>query len=380
MLVGMSNQISFSRRFKVASFIVIGILIVILSGCGAPKATETVDGFLSSFQSGDFEKASTFVEGGLESIESTPGNEEFGDEMLNIIAEKFKFKKPVEISADEKKAEVEVEITSIDVGVAMTATISEVMPMAFASAFSEQTEESEKAMEELMEKTAKKHLSDENAAMTTQTVKLNLTLDKEGNYKIIPDENLEKVILPNLDSVENIFGGSEESDETETAQSDKTVEEILVIAENQNYDVNPIKVTVEEVVLKKASNVPEDEQSSISYWAEKEVGDTFNYFYIKYNAENTSEEDYSFSGVNKVVLFAEGKQEVLDGSLDFIDYDEDQNGEYYGKVTKEGEVGFVFDTDPDKIEKIRLVIGHSMNSDTYDGGTDDQTVEFEIKK
>lgn len=39
---------------------------------------------------------------------------------------------------------------------------------------------------------------------------------------------------------------------------------------------------------------------------------------------------------------------MLEKSLDFIDDDEDQDGAYYGKVNKDGKVGFVIDTDPSK--------------------------------
>jgi hypothetical protein len=60
-------------------------------------------------------------------------------------------------------------------------------------------------------------------------------------------------------------------------------------------------------------------------------------------------------------LFADGKQEKIDlfnGGEDFIDYDEGEDGGYYGKVSKEGEIGVVINTDPSKVDKVRLVIGH----------------------
>lgn len=61
--------------------------------------------------------------------------------------------------------------------------------------------------------------------------------------------------------------------------------------------------------------------------------------------------------------------------VDFIDNDEDQDGEYYGKVKKQGEVGLVIKTDPSKVDKIRLVIGQSMDSETNDMGTEEQKVD-----
>ena len=58
--------------------------------------------------------------------------------------------KPVEVSVSGDKAVVKAKITSVDFGAVMTSTMAEVMPLAFASAFEEQTPESEKAFEDLI--------------------------------------------------------------------------------------------------------------------------------------------------------------------------------------------------------------------------------------
>lgn len=183
--------------------------------------------------------------------------------MLEAIAKNYKFEKPVEISTSGDKAEVEVKVTSVDVGVAMTSTISEAMPIAFASAFNEQTPEAEKAFENLMIKTATKHLTSKDATMATRTVKLNLEKNKDGEYKIVSDENLEEAILANSDSVEQMFGGgSGESvgeEVTEEPQPEQESKVVLSVAKYQKYDVNPINMNVEEVSIKKTTNVTEDE-------------------------------------------------------------------------------------------------------------------------
>ena len=360
-----------------------GMSLGILAGCGAEKPTDTVDGFLTSIQKGDFEKAGTYVEGGTDSLktdEDSTADEEFTISIIEEISKNYKFGKPVEVSVSGDKAVVEAEITSVDFGGVMTSTMAEVMPIAFASAFEEQTPESEKAFEDLMEKTTLKHLKSEDVTMATRTVKLNLEKNEDGVYKIVNDDSLTESIFANLSQLEDMFGEGDDEEVAEEPQLEKTSEVVSIIAKDQKYDVNPINVNVQEVSFKKASNVSEEEQGHISYLAEKEVGSEFNYLYVSYNAENTSDEDYEFSGISQVVLFANGKQEVLERSLDFIDYDEDHDGAYYGKVNKDGEVGFVIDADPSQIEKVRLVIGDSMKSDTYDGGTDEQIVEFDLSQ
>ena len=375
------------KKRIVTGIMVTGVSLGILAGCGAEKPTDTVDGFLTSIQKGDFEKAGTYVEGGTDSLKTdvdSTADEEFTISMIEEISKNYKFEKPVEVSVSGDKAVVEAKITSVDFGDAMTSTMAEVMPLAFANAFEEQTPESEKAFEDLMEKTTLKHLKSEDVTMATRKVKLNLEKNKDGVYKIVNDDSFTESIFANLSQLEDLFGegddGAVSEEVAEEPQSEKTIEVVSVIAKDQKYDVNPINVNVQEVSFKKASNVSEEEQGNISYRAEKEVGSEFNYLYVSYNAENTSDEDYNFSGISQVVLFANGKQEVLESSLDFIDYDEDQDGSYYGKVNKDGEVGFVINADPSKIEKVRLVIGGSMKTDTYDGGTDEQIVEFDLSQ
>ncbi|QDY45801.1 hypothetical protein FK545_11320 [Planococcus glaciei] len=89
-------------------------------------------------------------------------------------------------------------------------------------------------------------------------------------------------------------------------------------------------------------------------YTDEPIGEEFNYFYIKYNAENTSDQDVSFSGISEIVLFADGKQEKIDVAYDwkdFINSDEAQDPDYYGAISKVGEVGVVIKTDPSKVEK-----------------------------
>ncbi|AQU78440.1 hypothetical protein [Planococcus faecalis] len=116
-------------------------------------------------------------------------------------------------------------------------------------------------------------------------------------------------------------------------------------------------------------------------YTDEPIGAEFNYFYIKYTAENTSDQDVTFSGINEIVLFSEGKQEKIEVAYDwkdFIDYDEAQDSDYYGAVSKAGEVGVVIKTDPTKVEKVRVVVSESMSTETYEILSDAQNIEFEI--
>ncbi|MDF9760863.1 hypothetical protein OKW24_002636 [Peribacillus simplex] len=301
------------------------------------------------------------------------------EKMLTAIGKDYKFGKPEEVSSEGDKAKVKVEITSVDVGVATTAAIAEVMPVEFATAFDEDSEKADKAMEGLMESSVLKHIKSEDTPRVTRDVTLNLKKNKDGEYKIVSDDNFKEAVLANFDKVEDIFG--EDAEETEAAedQPEQKVEVIREIAKDKKYDANPIKFNIEEISLKKVSNVAVDEQERISSVTEKEVGDEFKYLYIKSHAENTSDEDYNFQNIQEVTVFADGKQETVDSlNYDFIDYDEGEDDEYYGKVNKESEVGVIFNTPVENIEKIRLLISPSNDAD-YENGTEPQIVEFELK-
>lgn len=370
-----------------------GLSLVLLAGCGAEKPDTAVEDFLNAIQENDYEKAGTFVEGGTESLTSAEEEEEQVDEeltmkMLENLSKEYKFEKPVEVSNDGDKAVVKAEITSIDMGSVMTSAMAEVMPLAFASAFEEQTPETEKAFEEMTEKTIMKYMSAEDAELATRSVEFNLEKDDEGNFKIKDDDNLTEALFANMSQLEELFNDQEasfeESEEAAADQPEQTSEVLSVVAENKTYTVEPVNVTLEEASFKKAMNVSEDQQSEInSMYTDVPVGPEFNYFYVKYNAENTVDQDVTFNGISEIVLFAEGKQEKIDVALewkDFIDYDEAQDGDYYGAVSKAGEVGVVIQTDPAKVEKVRIVISGAMATESYESLSEDQVIEFEIAK
>ncbi|MGG0456552.1 hypothetical protein [Bacillus mycoides] len=185
---------------------VIGLTVGVLAGCANPK--DTAEEFLTAIQKGDLEKARTFVESDKEFSKLNEKTDDAdGKAMLSAITKNFKFEKIEEVSKKDDKAEVKVKVTSVDLSIAVTKAMGEVMPMAFASAFSEDKEQSEKAIEKTMTSTIIKNLSDKEAAMATREVTLNLKKDKDGDYKIVADDNLQELLFANAKSLEKMFGG-----------------------------------------------------------------------------------------------------------------------------------------------------------------------------
>ncbi|WP_026593288.1 hypothetical protein [Bacillus sp. UNC437CL72CviS29] len=197
------------KMFKSLTFIMmIGVLMSMLTGCSNPD--DTVQEFLTAVKGGDFKKATTFVYESNDGYDFNNLNKEQdgidGKQIFSVIAKNYKFEKPEQVSKKDDTAKVKVKITSVDMAVATTKTIGEIMPMAFASAFSENKEQSQKTMEKMMTTTLVKNLSDKDAAMAIREVTLNLKKDKEGNYKIVSDENLQEALLANSKSIDKMFG------------------------------------------------------------------------------------------------------------------------------------------------------------------------------
>lgn len=185
---------------------VIGLTVGVLAGCANPK--DTAEEFLTAIQKGDLEKARTFVESDKEFSKLNEKTDDAdGKAMLSAITKSFKFEKLEEVSKKDDKAEVKVKVTSVDLSIAVTKAMGEVMPMAFASAFSEDKEQSEKTIEKTMTSTIIKNLADKEAAMATREVTLNLKKDKDGEYKIVADDNLQELLFANAKSLEKMFGG-----------------------------------------------------------------------------------------------------------------------------------------------------------------------------
>lgn len=367
------------------------VVLGALTGCGAENPSATVDDFLTAIQKNDLEKAGTFVKGGTESLttDQDATDEELAKTMLENISKNYDFEKLEEVSTNDDKAVVKAEITSLDMGSVMTSTMAEIMPLALASAFDENASDSDKVFEEMTEKIMIKYMTEEDAALATRTVEFNLEKDDEGEFKIVDDENLTEAVFANISQLEDMFSEEEseswtETEATEEEQPKQTFEVLKMVAENKKYETKPINVTLEEVSFKKAMNVSEDQQFDINnMYTDEPIDEEFNYFYIKYNAENTSDQDVSFSGISEIVLFADGKQEKIDVAYDwkdFINSDEAQDPDYYGAISKVGEVGVVIKTDPSKVEKVRVVLSESIATDSYETLSEAQSIEFEITK
>ncbi len=181
---------------KVLAIMMISIFLLV--GCGGEKPTAAVSNYLDSLKGLDFEKAGAYIQGEEKVIEVKPEEEVYLEPMM----QKLSYKEVKEVSQEEDKAVVSVKITSLNMSSIITKTFSELIPLAFASAFSE--DQSEEDMDKLAEQYLMDAISDENAPTVTTEVNINLQ-KQDGTWKIVPDDNFINALTGNLGKLEGMF-------------------------------------------------------------------------------------------------------------------------------------------------------------------------------
>lgn len=188
------------------------LLCFVLAGCGAAEPTDVVNNFMKAVQNDDWEKALTYIEPeSWETNLSDLGNEdeEFTKKIFSAISKSVEYKSVEEKSIDGDNATVTMNVTSIDFSAVATSTMSEVMPIAFGLAFSDDKAAADKQIKELTETTILKNLTAEDATLATRDVTINLKKSEDGDYLIVADENLIDVLLANANKLGSFFGDQE---------------------------------------------------------------------------------------------------------------------------------------------------------------------------
>ncbi|MGR9047398.1 hypothetical protein ACQ4XT_01935 [Halobacillus faecis] len=164
----------------------------------------------------------------------------------------------------------------------------------------------------------------------------------------------------------------------QTAESEAGKAELTKIKQvNETVDIAPLTITVQDIKVIEFSEVNDDFAEDLSFMADVEASklkEGFSYVQVQYTAENTSEDNVEWYDLMNVVT---DKGEQIDGQLkDFLIDDADMDSMFIGKVNKEYQDAFLLKhTD---INKVKLVFGESMNGDSYETITEEQTVEYTL--
>lgn len=183
----------YARRLSV---LVLIAFMFCITGCdlfAPPK--NTVESFMAAVEKGDLTSAAQYVvpNGNLQGT-IDKSNDPESEKMIKAIFTKVSHK-IVSTTKTGDKAQVTTSITSPDLLRITSTVMGQMMPLAFAAAFSEDS--SQDNMDQLVEQYMMNAITDPNAPMTTTEVVINLT-KQNGKWLIVADDNLVNAMAGNI--------------------------------------------------------------------------------------------------------------------------------------------------------------------------------------
>lgn len=144
---------------------------------------------------------------------------------------------------------------------------------------------------------------------------------------------------------------------------------------NETVDISPMKITVQDIKVLEMTDVDPEFAESLTWQADTDlnkVKDGFSYVQVRYQAENTTESNIEWYDLMNVIT---DQGEQIDAQMkDFLVDDADMDSEFIGKVKKDFVDGFILKTAD--VKSIKLIFGSTMNADSYEDITPEQTVEY----
>lgn len=134
-----------------------------------------------------------------------------------------------------------------------------------------------------------------------------------------------------------------------------TAELISIKEVNETVDLDPIKLTVDDIKVIRISDIKDkDARNYLGFYTDKDEFDTIQ---IMYSIENTSDEKIEFYTPIEYLVLNTGEQ--LDVSFNDYIGDINNGGEFYGKVTKNTGISVIMhDSKAEDIESIKLIFGN----------------------
>lgn len=189
-------------------WVVLIVFMVGTAGCDLLASPEkTVDKYLAAVEKMDMDTASNYVkeQATTSTGQSNINNDPEGEQILRAITQKMSHK-IISSTKTGNTAQVVTSITSPDLLRIVSSVMSDLLPMAFASAFSEGSDDDN--MDQLTQQYFMNALTDPNIPLTTQEVKINL-IQENGKWLILADDNLTNALTGNLGKLADAFNGIE---------------------------------------------------------------------------------------------------------------------------------------------------------------------------
>lgn len=165
------------RKSRMILLVVIVAAGLVLAGCGGPSPEVVVNEFTAALKAGDWEKAATYVENQDKTVFQKDIKDEKGEKFARLILSKAAFEiGKAEVSGNQAK--VNVKVTAVDMVRVAAKTMSELIPMAIAAAFSQ--DGAQKDMEAMVEQYFMNSISDPQAPKTATDTAVNLVKTRDG--------------------------------------------------------------------------------------------------------------------------------------------------------------------------------------------------------
>ncbi len=183
-------------------------MAIAVVGClGSSPESVTLD-FLSAVKDGDFDTAAKYVK--QDSKDEFRDELETGQDLDDEKCAELLFSKLsweiLSTSTEKNQAEVEAKVTSIDMVSVVTDVMGKIMPLAFASAFDENSDD--KKIEELTDQYFENAMSDPDAPTVTNEVTIKL-VKEDGDWSIVPDDDLLNAMTGNAGKLAEMFEDEE---------------------------------------------------------------------------------------------------------------------------------------------------------------------------
>lgn len=183
------------KKSVLVCFIV--LIVITLSGCEFDKPEIVVDEYLNAVKNTNFKKAHSLTAVQNRSLKEkdivfdNPHQEKLIKTMFSSLSYKI-----LDVKNKNSRAQVEVSITSPDLGKIIKDTIYEFLPMALETIYQD-NENANKELETIVLQHVTKSISKSNCPKTTDTVTFNL---KRGIFlwKVIPDEKILDALTGNI--------------------------------------------------------------------------------------------------------------------------------------------------------------------------------------
>ncbi len=139
-----------------------------------------------------------------------------------------------------------------------------------------------------------------------------------------------------------------------------TVELLKIIETDETLDLDPIKITLDDIKIIHMSDIKNSEfKRYLSQFTDKEE---FDYIQMNYSMENTVDENVEMHSPIDYIVFDTGEQ--LDVTMNDVALDPDNGGQFFGKVTKESGVFVLIEnSNVDDISEIKLITGDVWEAD-----------------